>query len=89
MWWDDISVKSGPSIKRGVFFQSFLHKIIAIIGRRRRNRHPGRWNFKMGNENSTPVDEATPPTTLYARNLDAVARYVKERDVKNVVVMVG
>jgi NAD-dependent histone deacetylase SIR2 len=43
----------------------------------------------MGNENSSPVDEHTSPTTLYARNIEAVARYIKEKDVKNIVVMVG
>ena len=43
----------------------------------------------MGNESSTPVDESVPPTTLYARNLDGVARYIKERDVKRIVVMVS
>ncbi|KPI39854.1 NAD-dependent protein deacetylase hst2-1 [Cyphellophora attinorum] len=43
----------------------------------------------MGNESSTPVDEATPPTTLIARNMDAVARYIKERDCKRIVVMTG
>ena len=43
----------------------------------------------MGNESSTPVDESVPPTTLYARNIDAVAKYIKERDAKRIVVMVG
>jgi NAD-dependent histone deacetylase SIR2 len=43
----------------------------------------------MGNESSTPVDEAVPPTTLYARNIEAVAKYIEERDVKNIVVMVS
>jgi NAD+-dependent protein deacetylase SIR2 len=43
----------------------------------------------MGNESSTPVDEATPPTTLYARNIEAVAQYIKDKDVKNIVVMTG
>jgi NAD-dependent histone deacetylase SIR2 len=43
----------------------------------------------MGNESSTPVDEATRPTTLQARNIEAVARYIKEKDVKNIVVMTG
>ena len=42
----------------------------------------------MGNENSTPVDEATPPSTLDGRTLEAVAQYIKEKDVKNIVVMV-
>lgn len=43
----------------------------------------------MGNESSSPVDEATPPTKLYARNIEAVARYIEERDVKKIVVMVS
>ncbi|KIW62856.1 hypothetical protein PV04_09748 [Phialophora macrospora] len=43
----------------------------------------------MGNENSTPVDEATPPTTLFGRNIEAVAQYIKEKDVKKIVVMTG
>ncbi|KAK5254007.1 Sir2 histone deacetylase Hst2, partial [Exophiala xenobiotica] len=43
----------------------------------------------MGNESSAPVDEATRPTTLQARNVEAVARYIKEKDVKNIVVMTG
>ncbi|EHY59873.1 Sir2 histone deacetylase Hst2 [Exophiala dermatitidis] len=43
----------------------------------------------MGNESSTPVDEATPPTRLYARTIEAVAQYIKEKDVKNIVVMTG
>ncbi|KIW30017.1 uncharacterized protein PV07_05796 [Cladophialophora immunda] len=43
----------------------------------------------MGNESSTPVDEATPPTTLYGRSIEAVAQYIKEKDIKNIVVMTG
>ncbi|OAL31694.1 hypothetical protein AYO20_08087 [Fonsecaea nubica] len=43
----------------------------------------------MGNESSTPIDEATPPTTLYGRNIEAVAQYIKEKDIKNIVVMTG
>ncbi|OCT46441.1 NAD-dependent protein deacetylase hst2-1 [Cladophialophora carrionii] len=43
----------------------------------------------MGNENSTPVDEATPPTTLHGRNIEAVAQYIKEKDVRKIVVMTG
>ena len=42
----------------------------------------------MGNESSTPVDEATPPTTLRTRNIEAVAQYIKDKDVKKIVVMV-
>lgn len=72
-----------------ILFRYFL----AIIGRRRRDRHvkPARgfWDRIMGNESSTSVDESVPSTTLYARNLDAVARYIKERDVKRIVVMVS
>lgn len=43
----------------------------------------------MGNESSTPVDESIPPSTLIARNMDGVARYIKERDCKRIVVMTG
>ncbi|KAL8873642.1 MAG: hypothetical protein Q9174_000920 [Haloplaca sp. 1 TL-2023] len=43
----------------------------------------------MGQESSTPVDEDTPPQTLYARTLDAVASYIKEGRAKKIVVMTG
>ena len=43
----------------------------------------------MGNESSTPVDESIAPTTLIARNMDGVARYIKERDCKRIAVMTG
>jgi NAD+-dependent protein deacetylase SIR2 len=43
----------------------------------------------MGNESSTPVDESVPPTSLYARNIDAVAKYIQDRDCKRIVVMVS
>jgi NAD+-dependent protein deacetylase SIR2 len=43
----------------------------------------------MGNESSTPVDESIPPTVLSARTIDGVARYIKERDCKQIVVMTG
>ncbi|KAF7524332.1 hypothetical protein PCG10_005816 [Penicillium crustosum] len=43
----------------------------------------------MGNESSTQVDESTSPTVLEARNIEAVAKYVKQHNVKKVVVMVG
>lgn len=42
----------------------------------------------MGNESSTQVDESTSPTVLEARNIEAVAKYVKQHNVKKVVVMV-
>ncbi|BCS30283.1 SIR2 family NAD-dependent protein deacylase [Aspergillus puulaauensis] len=43
----------------------------------------------MGNESSTVVDENTPPSVLQARTVEAVAKYVKEKQVRRVVVMVG
>lgn len=43
----------------------------------------------MGNESSTPVNEDVPPVTLYARTIEAVADYIKSKDVKRVVVMTG
>ena len=42
----------------------------------------------MGNESSSLVDENTSPSVLEARNIDAVAKYVKEKQVRRVVVMV-
>lgn len=43
----------------------------------------------MGNEPSTLVDEKTPPSVLEARNIEAVAKYIKEKHVRRIVVMVG
>ncbi|PYI00828.1 SIR2 family histone deacetylase [Aspergillus sclerotiicarbonarius CBS 121057] len=43
----------------------------------------------MGNESSTMVDEHTPPTVLEARTIEAVAKYIEQRSVQRVVVMVG
>lgn len=34
------------------------------------------------------VDESTRPSVLDARNIDAVAKYIKQRNVKRIVVMV-
>lgn len=42
----------------------------------------------MGNESSTLVDEKTPPSVLQARNMQAVAQYIKEKRVRRVVTMV-
>ncbi|GES64449.1 NAD-dependent deacetylase sirtuin-2 [Aspergillus terreus] len=43
----------------------------------------------MGNEPSTVVDENTPPSVLESRSIEAVAKYIKEKNVRNIVVMVG
>lgn len=43
----------------------------------------------MGNESSTLVDEKTPPSVLEARNIEAVAKYIKEKPVRRIVVMAG
>lgn len=42
----------------------------------------------MGNEPSTLVDEKTPPSVLEARNIESVAKYIKEKHVRHIVVMV-
>lgn len=42
----------------------------------------------MGNESSKLVDENTPPSVLEARNIDAVAKYIKEKHVRRIAVMV-
>ncbi|KAJ5414064.1 NAD-dependent protein deacetylase hst2-1 [Penicillium cosmopolitanum] len=43
----------------------------------------------MGNEESTVVDESTRPSVLEARSMEAVAKYIKQNDVKRIVLMVG
>ncbi|USW56103.1 Putative Sirtuin family, DHS-like NAD/FAD-binding domain superfamily [Septoria linicola] len=43
----------------------------------------------MGNEESTPIDESTPPQTLAGRTLDALAEYIKSGKCKDVVIMTG
>ncbi|KAJ6135921.1 SIR2 family histone deacetylase [Penicillium capsulatum] len=43
----------------------------------------------MGNEESTVVDESTRPSVLEARNIQAVAKYIKQHNAKRIVVMVG
>ncbi|KAL6714651.1 Sir2 histone deacetylase Hst2 [Lecanora helva] len=43
----------------------------------------------MGQEQSCPIDEATPPQTLSERSVEAVAKYIKEGRAKKIVVMVG
>lgn len=43
----------------------------------------------MGNEESTPIDESTPPSTLTGRTVEAVAEYITSGKVKKVVVMTG
>jgi len=42
----------------------------------------------MGNEPSTLVDEKTHPSVLEARTVDALAKYVHEKRVRKIVVMV-
>ncbi|KAK3114764.1 Sir2 histone deacetylase Hst2 [Teratosphaeriaceae sp. CCFEE 6253] len=43
----------------------------------------------MGNEESTPVDENTPPQTLSARTLEGLAEYIKSGKASQIVVMTG
>ncbi|TQV97930.1 hypothetical protein V2A60_006356 [Cordyceps javanica] len=43
----------------------------------------------MGQEESSMVDESTPPQTLSERSLTAIAEYIKSGDVKRIVVMTG
>ncbi|KAF2753677.1 NAD-dependent deacetylase sirtuin-2 [Pseudovirgaria hyperparasitica] len=43
----------------------------------------------MGQENSTPIDEHTPPDTLESRTLEALAKYIKDGEPKKIVVMTG
>ena len=43
----------------------------------------------MGNESSVPVEDNVPPATLESRTVEGLAKYVKDRDVKRIVVMTG
>ncbi|GAB7344345.1 hypothetical protein MBLNU457_2208t1 [Dothideomycetes sp. NU457] len=43
----------------------------------------------MGQENTTPIDESTPPQTLETRNLDGIAKYIKSGKAKKIVLMTG
>ncbi|KXH42552.1 ATP synthase F0 [Colletotrichum nymphaeae SA-01] len=69
--------------------------VMAIAGRRRREKHPkGRPNSnrprkKMGNEESTMLDDSVQPKTLESRSLEAIADYIKSGDVKKIAVMTG
>ncbi|CAK4033152.1 NAD-dependent deacetylase hst2-1 [Lecanosticta acicola] len=43
----------------------------------------------MGNEESSPIDDSTPPRTLAGRSIEAVAEYIKSGKCKQIVVMTG
>lgn len=63
------------------------------IGRRRKERHqkskPGKpWRGRMGQEESTPVSESTPPLNLKNRTIESVAEYIKSGKAKRIVVLV-
>ena len=43
----------------------------------------------MGNEESSPIDEAIPPKTLVSRTLEGLAEYIKSGQVEKICVMTG
>ena len=43
----------------------------------------------MGQETSTLVDDETPPDTLDERSIDAIAKLIRQRRAKNIVVLVS
>ena len=66
----------------------------ASIGRRRRPKHSepvrGRkYRFGMGQEQSSLIDDSTPPQTLKERSVESVATYIKQGRAKKIVVMVS
>ncbi|TDZ21193.1 NAD-dependent protein deacetylase hst2-1 [Colletotrichum orbiculare MAFF 240422] len=69
--------------------------IVIAGGRRRREKHPnGRSNShkprkKMGNEESTMLDDSVHPKTLESRTLQAIADHIKSGNVKSIAVMTG
>ena len=71
-------------------FFHFSTSQLVNIGRRRRPRHQKpRRSRAMGNEESTVVDDSTWPSVLETRSMEAVAKYIKEKDVKKIVLMVS
>jgi NAD+-dependent protein deacetylase SIR2 len=82
-----------------------LRHIIANIGRKHKqhrgqkggkaNKPSKSWRgsvgrfFRMGNEESTPIDESVPAETLKARTLEALADYIKSGKANKIVVMTG
>ena len=44
---------------------------------------------KMGNDQSSPIDESVQPLTLESRTLDGLSKYIKSGKVRNIVVMSG
>ncbi len=42
----------------------------------------------MGNESSVPIEDDVPSQTLESRTLDGVAKYIKDKKPRRVVVMV-
>jgi hypothetical protein len=56
-------------------------------GRKGKGKGKGR-RSKMGNEESRVVDADTPPRTLKARTIEALAQYIKDGRAKKIVVMV-
>lgn len=49
----------------------------------------GKHRPKMGQEQSSPMDDSTPPQTLKERSVDSVATYIKQGRAKKIVVMVS
>jgi NAD-dependent histone deacetylase SIR2 len=43
----------------------------------------------MGNESSALMDESMPPETLESRSIESVAKYIQEKSIRRIVVMVG
>ncbi|KAK0263838.1 Sir2 histone deacetylase Hst2 [Friedmanniomyces endolithicus] len=82
-----------------------LRYIITVIGRKHKSRRdqavpiskakPSRQRgpigqfFKMGNEESSPIDESVPPQTLSSRTLEGLAEYIKSGKASKIVVMTG
>ncbi|KAK1081622.1 Sir2 histone deacetylase Hst2 [Friedmanniomyces endolithicus] len=58
-------------------------------GKPSRQRGPIGQFFKMGNEESTPIDESVPPQTLSSRTLEGLAEYIKAGKASKIVVMTG
>ncbi|KAK0640198.1 NAD-dependent protein deacetylase hst2-1 [Lasiodiplodia hormozganensis] len=69
------------------------HRQQAPKGKQAKDKNPNRGKpgrgWKMGQDESSIVDESIAPSTLDSRSLDGIAKYIREGRAKRVVFMVG
>jgi NAD-dependent histone deacetylase SIR2 len=79
----------GRKHKKGKQAQHIQQAIRASQFKPPRTRHRAGHFFRMGQEESSPIDESVPPTCLTSRNLEGVAEYIRAGKARTITVMVG